>query len=218
MNENNEEKTILTVVKDGEETKKEVKKPTPEEIEEYKSDFQKAVKEFENWRWRISESGKFGINDVGLYLLEFINKYAFWSKTEWMGMIKMEDEIKKAMSMSDPSIGITLNYQALEFCAYMLANPGGTGVELAKEFEAQADKYAKIGTLIGSQIETARKKLEDLQYKQEKWAAAEQGFYLADLEPIDSSTNEEIDEEINKEIKENIGKIIVEKDTSKKEN
>jgi len=177
------EKTVLTVVKDGEETKKEVNKPTPEEVEQYKQDFQVALKDFDEKKWIISEPGKFGSNDVGLYLIDFMNKYAFWSKTEWMGILKMELELQKTMSLADENTALQLGYQALEFCAYMLANPGGTGLRLAKDFEAQADKYAKIGVVVGTKIEEARKQLKDLQYLQEKWAAACQGFYLAELEP-----------------------------------
>jgi len=197
MSEKEPEKTKLTVVKDDVEETKEMRKPTPEEVEKYKNDFQESLKDFENRRWRISEPGEFGINDVGLYLVDFIHKYAHWSKTEWMGIIKMEDEIQKAMKMSDPSVGIALNYQALEFCAFMLANPGGTGLELAKEFEKQADKYAKLGMLIGAQVEEARKQLKELQFKQERYGAACQGFYLEDLLPKDPSTNIE-DEKIIK--------------------
>lgn len=187
MTEKNEKRIPLTIVKDDdvketkENTNETTEKPTLEDVEKYKNDFSNALKSFENQRWQISEPGKFGINDVGLYLMDFMKKYAFWSKTEWMGLIKMEDEIKKAMSVSDPSIGIALSYQALEFCSYMLTNPGGTGIKLAKEFEAQADKYAKIGMVVGSQIEDARKKLGELQELQEKWGRAEQLFADEDL-------------------------------------
>jgi hypothetical protein len=152
-------------------------KPTSEEIEQYKNEFQEALKAFENTKWQVSEPGKFGANDVAIFLLEFMEKYAFWSKTEWMGMLKMEDELKKAIAISDEIVGLRFGYQALEFCAYMLANPGGTGIQLAKDFEAQADKYSKIGMKVGASVEVARKKLKDIQYKQERWAAAEQGFY-----------------------------------------
>jgi hypothetical protein len=200
MDEKTEKKPVLTVLSKEElenelktNVKEDVKKPTQEEVDKYKDDFSAALKSFEDSRWQISEPGTFGINDVGLYLLDFINKYAFWTKTEWMGMIKMEDEIKKAMSVSDPSVGIALSYQALEFCAYMLANPGGTGINLAKEFEAQADKYSKVGMVVGSQIEIARNKLKDLQSLQEKW-----GYYaqlLAGDEFVkDISTNTQKEE------------------------
>jgi hypothetical protein len=205
MEETKKEEQVLTVVKDGEETKKVINKPTAEETEQYKNDFQNALKTFDEKRWEVSEPGKFGSNDVGIFLLDFINKYAFWSKTEWMGMIKMEDEIKKSMGLADASMGLQFSYQALEFCAYMLANPGGTGIKLAKEFEDQAEKYAKIGIVVGTKIEEVRKELKDLQYLQEKWAAAEQGFYLADLEPpkeeapVIEGNSVEIDASKNKE-------------------
>jgi len=164
------------------------KGPSPEEIEEYKNAFSIALKAFDEKRWVISEQGIFAANDVGLYLLDFLKKYAFWSKTEWMGIIKMEDEIKKGMGGADANTPLQFTYQALEFCAFMLANPGGTGIELAKEFEAQAEKYAKIGIVVGTKIEEARKELKELQYLQERWASAEQGFYYErELGPNESN-------------------------------
>lgn len=175
------ETTKITVEKDGVEEKKEMRKPTEEDIEKFKEEFSRAQTEFEQRRWQISEPGIFGINDVGMYLLEFMDKYAFWSKTEWMGMIKMDDEIRKAMTVSDPSVGIALSYQALEFCAYMLSNPGGTGIKLAKQFDEQADKYSKVGMVVGAQVEEARKKLKEVQFLQETWAASLQGLFLEDI-------------------------------------
>jgi hypothetical protein len=208
----NEEKTILTVVKDGGETKKEMKKPSESETEQYKNDFSTAMNAFKDKKWQISEPGKFGSNDVGLYLLDFMNKYAYWTKTEWMGMIKMESELQKAIAIADEENGLQLGYQALEFCAYMLTNPGGTGLAFAKEFEAQAEKYAKIGVVVGTKIEEARKELKDIQYLQEKWASACQGFYLSDLEPKKEEPKEEPKEETESV---NIGTIEI--DLSKKE-
>jgi hypothetical protein len=178
-----EEKTKLTVVKDGVEEVKEISKPTPEEVAQYKEDFDKAVKEFQENRWNISEKGKFNANDVGLFIQDFMRKFAFWTKTGWMGMIKMDEELKKAIELVNEETCLSLDYQALEFCAYMLANPGSIGLKEALEFEKIADKYSKIGIVVGKQIEEARAMLKNVQYLQEKWAAGEQGFYLADLEP-----------------------------------
>ena len=173
----------LTVVKEGEKKEEKKKGPSSEEIEQYKNDFSSALTTFENKRWAVSEEGNFAVNDVGLYLLEFLKKYAFWSKTEWMGMIKMEEEIQKAMALGDANTPLQFSYQALEFCAFMLSNPGGTGIELAKAFEAQAEKYSKIGIVVGTKIEEARNELKELQYLQERWAAGEQGFYY-EREPV----------------------------------
>jgi len=182
-----EKNTPLTVVKE-EEPKQELNKPTPEEVQQYKEEFTAALKEFDEKKWELSEIGKFGANDVGLYLKDFMNKYAFWSKMEWMGMLKLEIEIDKAIALADDTTGFRLGYQALEYCAYMLSNPGGYGLKQAKEFEAQADKFSKIGIVVGTKVEEARVELKNLQYLQERWAAAEQGFYLSDLEP----TKEEV--------------------------
>lgn len=156
----------------------EIKKgPSREEIDQYKEDFQNAYKTFAEKKWTISDPGNFPANDVGFYLLDFMKKYAFWSKTEWMGVLKMEEEINASMPLANETTGLQLGYQALEFCAYMMANPGGTGIELAKEFEKQADKYSKIGIVVGTRIEEARKELKEIQFLQEKWAAGEQGFF-----------------------------------------
>jgi hypothetical protein len=171
----------LQVVKD--EDKKEKNKPTPEEVAQFKEDFDKAMKEFAETKWEISEPGNFSANDIGLFLLDFMKKYVLWSKTQWMGIIKMTEELKKAMTAASDIKGLALDYQALEFCGFILTNPGGTGSDLAFEFEKIAEKYSKLMVTVGQKIEIARAVLKNVQYLQEKWAASEQGFYLADLEP-----------------------------------
>lgn len=194
-----EEEPKLQVVKEEQIPEEKGTKPGPsrEEVDQYKQDFQEAYKAFSEKKWIISDPGNFPANDVGLYLIDFMNKFAFWSKTEWMGMIKMEEEIKAAMPLANDTTGLQLGYLALEFCAYMMSNPGGTGLELAKEFEKQADKYSKIGIVIGTRMEEARKELKEIQFLQEKWAAGEQGFYY-EREPQDEpqvqSPTEEIEE------------------------
>jgi len=181
----NEEKntTTVTVVKDGVEEKKQMPKPTPEEVAQFKLEFETAVKGFDDLKWEITEKGDFAANDVAIFLRDFMARFGFWTKTGWMGMIKMDEELKKAMLVVDDNTALQFNYQALEFLAYMLTNPGGIGVEIAYEFEKIADKYSKLALVVGTQVENARKELKRIQYLQEKWGAASQGFYLADLEP-----------------------------------
>ena len=173
----------LRVVKD-EETKKEptLGKPTPEEVAQYKADFDVAMKDFAESRFAISDPGQFPANDIAMFLLDYLKKYALWSKTGWMGIIKMNGELEKAMKMDNEVTGLTLDYQSLEFCGYMLMNPGNIGYDSAIEFEKIADKYSRIGVKVGQKVEEARAKLKGVQYLQEKWAAGEQGFYLAELE------------------------------------
>jgi len=196
----------LTIVKDGVEETKEIKKPTPEEIEQYKNEFETAVKAFQEKRWDLSEKGAFASNDVALFIQDFMKRFAFWTKNGWMGMIKMNEELQKAMKLVTDETCFSLDYQALEFCAYMLASPGSVGLDAAIEFEKIAEKYAKYGVVIGQRIEEARADLKNVQYLQEKYAASEQGFYIADLEPKMEAVTE--DELANPE-SETEGKVIV---------
>ena len=184
----------LRVVKD-EEVKEETKpgKPTPEEVAQYKVDFDAAMKDFAESRFAISDPGQFPANDIAMFLLDYLKKYALWSKTGWMGIIKMNDELNKAMQMDNEKTGLTLDYQSLEFCGYMLMNPGNIGYDSALEFEKIADKYSQIMVKVGQKVEEARAKLRDVQYLQEKWAAGEQGFYLAELEEKAKKAQEEKD-------------------------
>lgn len=188
MTEN--EKTTLTIVKDNEEQTKEINKPSPEEITQFKEDFEKSLQDFKETKWEISEKGNFAANDVAIFLIDYMKKFAFWTKTGWMGLIKMEEELNKAMAAVTNDTGLMLDYQALEFGAFMLSNPGHIGLDSAYEFEKIADKYSNISITMAKKVEEARNKLKDIQYLQEKWAAAEQGFYLSELE---STINEEIE-------------------------
>jgi len=188
--------TTVTVVKDGVEEKKEMPKPTPEEVEQFKLEFDTAAKNFEDLRWEITEKGDFAANDVALFLKDFMARFGFWTKTGWMGMIKMDEELKKAMLLVDEDNGLRFSYQALEFLAYMLTNPGGISIESAYEFEKIADKYSKIALVVGTQVENARKELRRIQYLQEKWASGCQGFFLADLEP-ELKSDEKLSTQIN---------------------
>jgi len=190
-----QESTLLEVVKN--EVKESIlNKPTPEEILAFKKDFDESLENFHATRWDLSEEkGAFASNDVGIFLLDFMKRFAFWTKTGWMGMIKMEEEIQAALKAVTDENPISLDYQGLEFCAYMLSNPGGVGLQLALDFEKIADKYAKVSMTVARQQEDARASLKDIAYKQEKYAAAEQGFYLAELEPVKEDEEcEECDE------------------------
>lgn len=190
MKKEKTEKTKLTIVKDGEETQKEMNKPTPEEVEQFKNEFEAAVQAFTTKKWAISEIGSFGANDVGLFLLDFIDRFAFWTKQGWMGLIKMREETEKAMKLADENTALEFDWQAMEFSAYMLSNPGSIGINSALEFEKIAEKYSKILTVVGQKLEEVREERKNLEYLQERWAAGEQGFYLAELEPKEEETPE----------------------------
>jgi len=182
---------VLEVVKDFDGTAEQpnLGKPTAEQVEQYKLDFDNAIADFTESRFVVSEPGSFKANELAMWLTNFLKKYAMWSKTGWMGVIKMEEELRKCMSM-DNEKGLSFDYQTLEFCGYMLMNPGGVGYDSALEFEAMADEYSKIMMVVGEKVEEARAQLQGVQYLQEKWAAGEQGFFLADLEPKEQPKEE----------------------------
>lgn len=186
-------KAELRVVKD--EKEEPVKgKPTPEEVLQYKAEFDEAMKQFAEARWPISEPGNTAANETYFFLLDYMKKYASWEKTQWMGMIKMDQELKKYMQEVNDTRGLAIDYQALEFCGFMLYNPKGTGLISAIEFEQIADRYSKLMMTVGQEVEKAREQLKKVQYLQEKWAAGEQGFYLAELEPKKEESTPEKEE------------------------
>ena len=189
-----EKEVKLNVAKEENGKEPKLNKPTPEETLQYKEDFETAMKEFAEAKFQISESNQFSANDTAMFLLDFLNNYALWSKTGWMGVIKMHEVLQEEIKNDNEKTGLCLDYQALEFCGYMLANPGNIGYKSAIEFEKIADKYSNIMTSVGKKIEEAREQLKGVQYLQEKWAAGEQGFYLADLEPKIEAAEKEIEE------------------------
>jgi len=191
-----EKTTKLTVVKDGVESETLINKPTPEETVQYKLDYENAGKAFSESMWAISEPGVFGANDVGMFLLEYLDKYAFWQETQWIGVLKLNEVIRKQLALVDENTPLQLDYHGLEFCGYMLSRTGGIGLQAAVEFEKIADKYAKIGIVVGEQVENARTKVKEIQYLQEKWAAAEQGFHLAELEASIKDEQESVKEDL----------------------
>jgi len=175
------------------------KKPSQEEIAQYKDDFEKALKEFMDMRFLISEPNQFSSNETALFLIDYLKKYALWTKTGWMGIIKMHEILNQELNKDNEKTGLCLDYQSLEFCGYMLMNPGATGYDKALEFEKIADKYSQIMIKVGQKIDEAREILKKVQYLQDKWSAAEQGYYLAELEPKDENPKDEQGEDKNPE-------------------
>jgi hypothetical protein len=184
MAKKKEQEPELIITKGEEKEVKELPKPTPEEVEQYKADFEKSLEDFHATRWDLAESkGAFASQEVAMFLLDYMKRFAMWSKNGWMGMIKMDEEIKAAQKAITDEVPFSLDYQGIEFCAYMLLNPGGIGLQAALDFETIADKYAKVSMTVAKQQEDARKTLREIAWKQERYTAGVQGFYLSELEP-----------------------------------
>ena len=179
-----EQEPELIITKGADKEPDALPKPTPEEIAQYKEDFEKSLEDFHATRWDLADAkGAFASQEVAMFLLDYMKRFAMWSKNGWMGMIKMDEEIKAAQKAITDEVPFSLDYQGIEFCAYMLLNPGGIGLQTALDFESIADKYAKVSMTVAKQQEDARKTLKEIAWKQERYAAAEQGFYLSELEP-----------------------------------
>lgn len=171
-------------------------KPSEEEVAQAKEEFDAAAKE---WTLKLYDIGTpADAQEVCDYIKHFLMNRFFWQKDAWMGVIKLTEEINAAEKLfkgvKDKSL--QLGYQALEFTFYVLTNPGGFGLQAALDFESENDVYVKVLTLLGTQLESARKAAKDVEFLQQRWAAMSQGFYL---EVEDLETEEELTEEQKEE-------------------
>ena len=157
-------------------------KPTEEETEAAMKAFEEASAAFASKSWDIGE-GEDGQSNLD-YINHYMRNRLFWTKTGWMGVIKMNAELEDAQAFltANPGSPLKLGYQAMEFLFYSLQNPGGVGLEAAQDFEQENEIYAKVFDALGPQISSARTELKDIQFLQEQYAAMQQGFYL-EVEP-----------------------------------
>ena len=186
VNSLNEVKDILNTLNDGS-----INRPSEKEVEVAKKEFDNATKNFNETLFKIGEPKEF--EEIINFLLTFIEKYVYWTKNGWMGVIKLYEELI-ATKKKNRKTGtyFTLAYQALEFVFYVLSNPGGNGLESAKEIEKLADIYAKVYEYVGKQLEEARKILKKIQYAQDKYTAMQQGFYYEREDGVELKENNKI--------------------------
>lgn len=153
-------------------------KPSEEEVKEAEEKFQEASREFAVKSWDIGEAEN--ATEFIQYLLHYVRNRLFWTKNGWMGVLKMQEELEDAENFinSNSESPLKLGYQALEFIFYSLQNPGGVGLDAAKDFESENEQYAKVFDAVGKSLSDARTELKDIQFLQDQYAAMSQGFYL----------------------------------------
>lgn len=156
-----------------------INKPSEDEVKQFGEEYEAAAVSFENSRWSI------GIPEEGQMILDFIRHYSrerhMWKGNEWMGVIKMQEEldlVEKEFATKGGNEPANFEYKAVEFIFHMLQNPGGIGYQSALDFEGEIETYAKVFDIIGKTIAEGRAALQDLDFLQQKWQAAAQGFYL----------------------------------------
>lgn len=153
-----------------------VNKPTEKEINEATKIFNEQAAEFNGKRFEIGAPEK---GDKYLdFVILFMDKYVYWTKQGWLGVIKMTEELEQFKKDKKEGEPFSLGYQALEFLFYALTNPGGTGLKSAKDLESVAEIYGEIIEDSGKVLEQARKDLKEIQFLQDQVTAMQQGFYL----------------------------------------
>lgn len=157
-------------------------KPSEEEIEEAKTRFEEASKDFSVKSWNVGSPEK--AQEFIDFIDDFMRNRIFWKQNGWMGVIKMDEELQDAKKFikENENQPLKLGYQAMEFLFYSFQNPGGIGLQAALDFQSQNEIYAEVFDAVGEQLNDARKELKDIQFLQEQYAAMQQGFYL-EVEP-----------------------------------
>ena len=157
-------------------------KPSEEEIVAAQKEFEEAAKTFTIKTYPIGKPEE--AEEFYNYLIHFINNRYLWQKEAWMGTIKLVEELESSAGLfrSEKDKSLLVGYQALEFVFFALSNPGGLGLQAAKDFEEENDIFIRVATAAGDQLEQARSSLKEIEFLQQKWGAMAQGFYL-EIEP-----------------------------------
>jgi hypothetical protein len=172
-------------LKSIEEAKKKIKelnldaslnKPKPKEIKKAEKEFKLAKKEFEAKKFDIGAPKQ--ADDIYNFVIEFMEKHVYWTKNGWMGVIRMHEELTKAKKEHKNKKCFRVGYQALEFLFYALTNPGGSGIESAREVEKVSNLYAEVIELTGKKLEESRLELKDINWLGDKAASMAQGYYI----------------------------------------
>ena len=208
-NEKQNEKTVELEINNLKELDEKLKetlknnpnKPSEEEIEKAKKEFEEAYKNFFQKSWNIGDAED--AQEILEYMQHFVRNRIFWTKNGWMGVIKMMEELNDAEEFLkvNPKENLKMGYQAMEFIFYSFQNAGGIGLQSALDFEKENEIFAKCFDAIGKSLSLAREELKKIQILQDKYSAMSQGFYL---EIEDLSENTEKEESENSSENENI--------------
>lgn len=166
-----------------------INKPSEKEINDATSLFNDAAAKFNSKKFKIGkpEDGDIYLN----FMIEFIDKYVFWTKQGWMGVIKMNEELKEIKESKKENESFSMGYQPLAFTFNVLTNPGGTGLQSAKDIDSLIDTYGKILEDTEKAFKEAQEELKEIQFLQDTVTAMQQGFYLEKEDSV------EIPEEFN---------------------
>ena len=184
-----------------------INRPSQDEVTQFQAMYEEAAQAFGIARWSVGtpEDGR----DILNFIRHFSRERHMWKENQWMGVVKMQEELNQVESAYDlggKKAPINFGYQALEFLFHMLQNPGGIGYQSALDFESDHEIYAKVFDAVGESLNDSRNALKEVDFAQQKWAAAAQGFYLEKDAPIDEEEGGKdngnyFDEELGREVK-----------------
>jgi len=189
-----EEQLAKTLQEEG------VNKPTEEEVAQAGEDFERVSGEFPLKLWEIGNPEQ--AREFVAYLAHFVRNRLFWTKNGWMGVVKLQEELKTAELLLNGKDPFKLGFQALNFTYYSLMNPGGVGLQSAEDFESEAEQYLPLMEAVSLTLDKANKELKEIQFLQDRWLAMQQGFYFereqeGEIEPETEEVKESSEEDKN---------------------
>jgi len=167
-----------------------INKPTEEEIEQFKQNYETLATEFNSTKYQIGdETNCSKFLDILLHYVEF---NAPWTGNMWKGIPLLFKELNEIKDNN--STVINLSYQALEFTHAILSNPSGVGLASAMEIEKVAEELTEIFNIVNKLTDEVHKTLKNIQHTYDIYLAGLQGFYLEKLTD-NLETNDETVEE-----------------------
>ena len=162
-----------------------INRPEREEIDKFKFEYEELSQAFGIGRWEVgtAEQG----DKIKGFIRHFLSERYMWKENQWMGIIQLDKELEQiedAFNLGGKKAPINFGYQALEFVFHMLQNPGGIGLTSAKDFQEDNEIYSEVFDAVGNSLQEARSALKEVDFSQQRWAAAEQGFYLEKDSPV----------------------------------
>ena len=161
--------------------------------EQYKLDCKKAfedeVKLVRETKFKIA--GKERALEVAKFLKEYNEKFVYWERMAWRGVIMFNEVINKEIeSQEKEASDLELDYGALTFLYSSMMNPNGRGLESAKMMEIletvpegqeeneEAVTYSAILEKLGKHVDWLKAEDKKINILQQVWASAESGLKM----------------------------------------
>ena len=179
-------------------------KPTKEQIEQFKKEFEEANKAF------IETTYPVGDHENAIKYIDNILKWVErwqWQDNQWQGVIKLHEELnmEKERIAKDENAVLTITSGAVSFILYILDHQNGRGLETAKVVEKELPEMIEVYDKVKEQAQIAASLIQKASNAQKTWQIAEQGFWSKvneNGEVVPDITEEELKELQEQQMKE----------------